>query len=41
VRKFNATIYAKHKGLSGCAERNAVICFLCLLFGDDTTWTKA
>jgi hypothetical protein len=25
VRKFNPAIFAKHKWLSGCAERNAVL----------------
>jgi hypothetical protein len=40
VRKFNPAIYVKHKWLIGCAERNAVFCFLCLLFGGDTSWTE-
>jgi len=33
-------IYAKRKGLSGSAVRNALICFPCLLFGDDISCTK-
>jgi hypothetical protein len=40
VKKFKPPIYAKHKGLSGSAERNALICFPCLLFGGDTACTK-
>jgi hypothetical protein len=28
VRKFNPAIYAKRKWLSGCAERNALLCLL-------------
>jgi hypothetical protein len=42
MRKFNPAIYAKHKSLSGCAEKkkSVLICFPCFLFGVDTTRTK-
>ena len=39
-RKFNVSIYSKHKWLCGCPEKNALFCFPCLLFGGDATWTK-
>ena len=40
TRKFNSKIYEKHQWLTGCLETNALYCFPCLLFGDESTWKK-
>ncbi|XP_077293770.1 zinc finger MYM-type protein 1-like [Arctopsyche grandis] len=39
-RKFNSKIYNQYDWLTGCAEKNALFCFPCLLFGNDSSWTK-
>ena len=40
TRKFHFNTYDQNKWICGCAERNSVFCFPCLLFGGDAAWTK-
>jgi len=40
VSKSKPAIHIKCKWLSGCAERDALLCFPCLLSGGDTTYLK-
>ncbi|CAH1108818.1 unnamed protein product [Psylliodes chrysocephalus] len=39
VRKFNWNVYLKNNWICGCDQKNAFFCFVCVLFGGDSTWT--
>lgn len=39
-RKFNSSMYNKYSWLCGCAEKNALFCFFCVLYGGEKSWTK-
>lgn len=39
-RNFNMHWYSKYVWLSGSTKRNKLYCFLCVLFGGETEWSK-
>ncbi|XP_022182247.1 uncharacterized protein LOC111042064 [Myzus persicae] len=40
TRRFHVDTYKKHTWLCGCEVEQAVFCFPCLCFGNETSWTN-
>ncbi|XP_060863559.1 uncharacterized protein LOC132940138 [Metopolophium dirhodum] len=41
TRRFHTDSYEKHTWLCGCEVEQAVFCFPCLCFGNETSWTNS